>query len=97
MICTNNTEKECLDRGLFGDREWRIQYLRAVRKGNIGFLLNVSSNELLGIFAAEGPAQLNINPDAWRGNFPAQIKVKPLGKLQRIAEATDNYVIEHIN
>jgi hypothetical protein len=22
MICTNDTEGECLDRGLFGDQEW---------------------------------------------------------------------------
>jgi ATPases of the AAA+ class len=63
--------------------------LKSIKKGDIGFLLNVSKDQLLGIFAAEGEAKLNIDPNAWEGNFPAQVKVKLLGELQRIKEATD--------
>jgi hypothetical protein len=44
MLCTNKTEKECLDRGLFGDKEWRLNYLKSIKQGDIGFLLNVSIN-----------------------------------------------------
>jgi hypothetical protein len=88
-ICTNKTENECIKKGLFGDKESRLQYLKSIKKGDFGFLLNVTKNQLLGIFAAESEARLNIDPDAWEGNFPAQVKVKLLGEIQRIKEATN--------
>lgn len=91
ITCTDRTEKECLDRGLFGTNEWRFPYLRSIKKGDIGFLWNVSRDLVLGIFEAEGPAQLNTVPDAWGGGFPAQIKVKLLGEFQKISNATDKF------
>lgn len=84
MLCTSVTETECLNRGLFGDKEWRLQYLRSIKNGDVGFLINTSKDQLLGIFVAESSAQLNIEPDAWNGGFPAQVKVKLVGELQRI-------------
>jgi len=91
MLCTDSTEKECLEKGLFGDKQWLLPHLKSIKKGDFGFLLNISKSkdQLLGIFAAEGEAELNIDPNAWDGKFPAQVKVKLLGELQRIKEATD--------
>lgn len=90
MLCTDRTEKECLEKGLFGDREWRLPHLKSIKKGDIGFLLNISKNELLGIFEAESPAQLNIDPNAWERQFPAQVKMKLVGRsVQRISGATE--------
>ncbi len=90
MLCKNKTEKECLDRGLFGDKEWRLNYLKSIKQGDIGFLLNVSSNELLGVFEAQGTVQLNIENEAWSGEFPAQVRVRLVGELQRIRDASSN-------
>lgn len=89
MICTNRTEEECLKKGLFGGPEWRLPFLKFIKKGDIGFLYNLTSDELIGIFRAKGPAQLNIDPKAWGGRFPAQIKVTLLGELQRIKNAKE--------
>jgi len=90
MICTDNTEDECIKRGLFGDRAWRFPYLQTIKKGDIGFLLNVSRNQLLGIFEAEDSPKLNIEPDAWGGNFPAQVKVRLISnEVQRIDNAAE--------
>jgi hypothetical protein len=80
MICTNETEKECLERGLFGDQEWLFPYLKVIKKGDIGFLINISNDEIIGVFEAVEPARLNIVPEAWGGRFPAQIKVKLITK-----------------
>jgi hypothetical protein len=80
MICTNDTEGECLDRGLFGDQEWLFPYLQVIKKGDIGFLINVSNDEIIGVFEAVEPARLNIVPEAWGGKFPAQINVKLITK-----------------
>ena len=65
MLCTSATEKECLKRKLFGDKAWRLQYLREIKTGDIGLLFNLSRNELIGIFRALSEPQLDIEPDAW--------------------------------
>jgi hypothetical protein len=87
MLCTHHTERECLGRNLFGDREQRLQYLEAIRPGDMGFLLNTSKNELIGIFKSQSEAQLDIQEDAWNGEFRAQVQVEQLGELKRISEA----------
>ncbi|MCW3135163.1 MAG: hypothetical protein N2V78_12660 [Methanophagales archaeon] len=87
MLCTNATEDECLRRNLFGDLDWRLQYLRGIKTGDIGLLLNVSKDEVIGIFRARSEPQLNIVPDAWGGKFPVQVRVEPIGKIQRIRGA----------
>lgn len=87
MVCTSKTEEECIQKGLFGDREWVLQHLRSIQRNHIGFLYNVSRDQLLGVFQAEGPAGLNIDPGAWGGGFPAQVKVRLVGDLQRIDDA----------
>lgn len=87
MLCTSGTEKECLDRNLFGDRARRFQDLCEIKPGDIGILLNVSKDELIGIFKAQSESQLHIEPNAWNGDFPVQVCVEPIGKLLRINDA----------
>jgi hypothetical protein len=89
MICTNNTERECLERQLFGDKEKALSYISRIKKGHIGFLYNVTSDNLIGVFAAVGEPRLNIVPEAWRGKFPAQIRIQLIGELQRITGAVE--------
>lgn len=87
MLCNKRTENECLGRNLFGDRKWRLEYLGDIRPDDVGFLLNTSSNELIGVFRAQSQAELDIEKDAWQGEFQAQIQVEPLGELKRAKEA----------
>ena len=87
MLCNYRTEKECLGRGLFGDRECRLEYLRDIGLGDVGFLLNTSTNELIGVFNAQSEAELDIEKEAWCGEFRAQVRVEPTGDLKRVSEA----------
>ena len=89
MLCTSETKEECIERGLFGDRKWCLPYLQTIKKGDIGFLLNLHEDQLIGIFKAEGPARLNIIPEAWRGKFPAQVKVKLIGQIKCVDNASE--------
>ena len=88
MLCNDLTEGECLERNLFGDMAKRLEYYDEVQLGDIGFLLNIYKDELIGIFRACSEAQLHIEPDAWDGKFAAQVRVELISKLQRIKEAT---------
>jgi hypothetical protein len=89
-ICGYETEKECLEKMLFGSlAKWTTEIAK-VKKGDIGFLRNYEAQTLFGIFRAESDGLLNIDKDAWGGRFPAQVKVaweKQCNPLQN-ADAT---------
>ncbi len=87
MLCNDITEGECLERNLFGDKAKRFQCLDEIKPGDIGFLININRDELIGIFRACSKFQLHIEPDAWNGKFAAQVRVEPIGKIQRIKDA----------
>jgi len=89
MLCTSETEQECIDLGLFGAGERRLPYLKTIKKGDIGFLLNITNDQLIGIFEAEGSARLNIIPEAWGGKFPAQVKVKLIDQIKCVDNASE--------
>jgi len=88
MLCDANTEEECLWRNLFGDKIKKLQDLIEIKPGDIGLLFNFDKDELMGIFRACSKAQVNIEPKAWNGKFPAQVRVELISELQRIKDAT---------
>ena len=65
----------------------RLENLDEIEPGDMGFLLNINRDELMGAFRACSEAQLHIEPDAWDGRFAAQVRVEPVGELQRIRDA----------
>ena len=87
MLCNWETEQECIDQNLFGDKANRFELLQDIEPGDFGFLLNIDTDELIGVFQACSEAQLHVEPKAWKGKFPAQVRVKPIGKVIRIADA----------
>lgn len=89
-ICQNDTEREGIEKGVFARVKRFLKKWKDVRKGDIGFCWNTDSDTLLGIFVAESEAGLNIVPDcSFNEKYPAQIKVRLLGKLQRIENASE--------
>jgi hypothetical protein len=87
MLCDDSTEEECLRRNLFGDMARRLENLDEIEPGDMGFLLNINRDELIGVFRACSEPQLHIESDAWDGRFAAQVRVEPIGELQRIKDA----------
>ncbi len=87
MLCNDNTEGECIERNLFGDLARRLQELDEIKIGDMGLLLNINRDELIGIFRACSEPQLHIEPDAWNGKFAAQVRVELIGELQRVKDA----------
>ncbi len=87
MLCDDSTEEECLRRNLFGDMARRLENLDEIEPGDMGFLLNINRDELIGVFRACSEPQLHIEPDAWDGRFAAQVRVEPIGEFQRTKDA----------
>lgn len=67
MLANLETEQECIDRNLFGDKAKRLDCLEEIKPEDIGFLLNIDRDELVGVFRACSEAQLHIDPKAIRG------------------------------
>ena len=42
---------------------------------------------MIGVFRACSEAQLHIDPKAWKGKFPAQVRVELIGDLKRVKDA----------
>ena len=76
FLCNNRTERECLERKLFGAPKSEWNRVSQVKKGDVLFLLNFRNNHLHGVFEAITDGTLNIDPSAFDGHFPAQVQVR---------------------
>jgi DNA modification methylase len=87
FACTDKTERECFERSLFGTEKVYGPIVIRIRKGDLLFLNNLDSNSLYGVFKAVSDGDFNIQPDAWGGKYPYQVKVKVLGEKIRVKKA----------
>jgi len=76
FLCNNRTERECLERKLFGAPKSEWNRFSQVKKGDILFLLNYQNNRLHGVFEAVTGGMMDIEPYAFDGRFPAQVQVR---------------------
>jgi len=87
-LCNNKTENDCINRNLFGAPAKSAPYLKDVKKGDIGFLLNYNEDILIGIFNVQSESMHMIDSEAFNGYFPIQTRVKPIGNLERLKNAS---------
>lgn len=87
FACTDKTEDECFERSLFGTSKVYAPIVMRIRKGDLLFLNNIKSNVIYGVFKAVSDSELNIQPEAWGGRYPYQVKVETVGKRIEIKNA----------
>jgi DNA modification methylase len=58
-----------------------------VKQGYFLFLFDLDAELLYGVFRASSDAGLNLQPEAWKGKYPYQVEVKPLGKIIPLEKA----------
>jgi len=87
FTCSDKTESECFERSLFGtDRIYGPVVIR-IRKDDLLFLVNIDTDTLYGVFKAVSDGGFKIVPEAWKGRYPYQVKVKILGEVIEIPQA----------
>jgi len=63
FICTDHTQAECFERKLFGDTGRCQEEVLKIRRGDFpGFLYNISSRKLFGVFEAISDGGYNLVP-----------------------------------
>jgi DNA modification methylase len=58
-----------------------------VRRGHFLFLHNLDTDLLYGVFRAVTDGKINLEPDAWGGKYPYQVRVEPLGEIVALNDA----------
>jgi Development and cell death domain len=75
--CTDATESDCYAKKLFGmPRVWLPEVQKIVPRTPL-FLYNFNSGSLFGLFKAASQGAENIDPSAWEGKYPAQVRFEP--------------------
>lgn len=87
FACTEKSEKECFNRMLFSTNKLYADKVLRVKKGDILFLLNMDTDMLYGPFRAASDGKKDIEPEAWGGKYPYQVKVKSNGEIKSVIEA----------
>jgi hypothetical protein len=87
FACTKRSKDECFERLLFGTNKAYAPAVMRIKKGHHLFLLDLDSDMLYGVFRATSDAKMNIEPETWKGKYPYQVKVEPVGKIIPIENA----------
>ena len=87
FACTNSTQDECFRRKLFGNNKTRGAVAIRVKKGSILFLENLDTDVLFGVFRATTDCIFNFQKEAWKGRYPYQIQVQPIGEITPLVNA----------
>ena len=97
FACTNASQDECFKRLLFGSSKVYGAAAMRVKKGDFMFLWNLDSDLLYGVFKAVTDGQLSIVGEAWKGKYPYQVQVEPLGKIIPLENAKKLLTALNIN
>ena len=87
FACTDKSEQECLDRLLFSTDKLYGPIVIRIRVGDLLFLNNIDQDTLIGVFVAESEGAYNIQPEAFGGRYPYQVKVRSAGEILNIKKA----------
>eukprot|EP00245_Coleochaete_scutata_P001375 TRINITY_DN11685_c0_g1_i1.p1 TRINITY_DN11685_c0_g1~~TRINITY_DN11685_c0_g1_i1.p1 ORF type:complete len:988 (-),score=291.04 TRINITY_DN11685_c0_g1_i1:923-3832(-) len=95
--CKEATKGECLRRQIFGLPRVNADVVTKIKPGAKLFLFNFDTRELYGIFEAVTSGGLDLDPRAFGGNFPAQVRFAwsvdcpPLPEDKFMQAIKDNY------
>jgi DNA modification methylase len=85
--CTNNTQEDCLKRLVFGTNKVYAPGIMKVKRGFYLFLINLDSDKTYGVFRAISNAGLNLDPEAWGGRYPYQVRIEPVHDIVCLNDA----------
>ena len=87
FACTNQSEEECLNKLLFATGRSYGPVVIRIREGDLIFLNNIDTDTLFGVFKAVSDGSFNLEPTAFDGRYPYQLRVQPLGEKIAVPKA----------
>ncbi|MBI2171155.1 MAG: methyltransferase domain-containing protein [Chloroflexi bacterium] len=90
LKCSNSSEAACYELSVFGADVLARDEVLMVEPGDKLFLLNVDTNTLTGTFEAATKGGYRLVPQAWRGQYPYQVKIRPTNGLHTVGQAKES-------
>lgn len=87
FVCTNDTESECLKDALFGSGKAYGSAVLRIKKGDVLFLHNLDKDVLYGVYRAASDGSVGIQPEAWHGKYPYQVKIEIPTNMLKLSNA----------
>lgn len=79
FYCTDQTETESLEKGVFGNSYKYWDKVKKIKPGDPVFLINLNNGRLFGPFKASGRPRIHLDPYIFfdsKRNYPAQVEVE---------------------
>ncbi|XP_041990241.1 uncharacterized protein LOC121741522 [Salvia splendens] len=94
FMCSSGTKKDCYQHGVFGLPENKKDIVKKIYTGMRLFLYDTDLKLMYGIYKAAGPGGYNIKPNAFKSQFPSQVRFKVLENCLPLLEEKFKKIIE---
>jgi len=96
FACTNKSEEECLKNLIFATNKAYGHRIFGIKRGDFVFLYNLDTDTLYGTFEAE-KSFYDKNTRLFEGKYPYMVKVKPMGNINKIENASSIFKLMGLN
>ncbi|XP_074301815.1 uncharacterized protein LOC141633277 [Silene latifolia] len=94
FMCNSETKKDCYKYTVFGLPAAKKDIVSKIYKGMRLFLFDIDLKMLYGIYKAAGPGSYNVEPRAFKSQYPSQVRFTILEDCLPVAEEKFKKVIK---